>query len=382
MSCLIELQKENILVSSTILKYEKPDFIYIPIHNNSIFKIKKDEQITIGKEIIEGNNVKEYSSVSGIATKIVKLNSISGKQDFIEIANDFKETFAHKRVFKKTLGVMKKEELEERIANSFAWELNNKKNFVLNCIDDEPYVLNENFYLLNHWEEFLELLDELTKIYDFKEVTICVKSNSSENINRIISMIGATPHIKLEVCPNLYLLGNNSFLLKHLNKMEEDTIILKAKEFYQLFNKIKRNCYTGEKLITISGNGIINPSVISVKIGSKLSDIIKEHIELKEDSLVYFANGLMQGKEIEINNFVITNDLDSLIIMKKENTEKSLKCINCGACLKLCPVGLNPVLFKNKKYLDSAKKSCIHCGLCSYICPANINFKDLLEGER
>ncbi len=382
MSCLIELEKENILVSSKILKYEKPDFIYIPIDQNSLFKIKKDENIAIGKEIVENSREKEFSSISGVVTKIVKLNSIKGKQDFIEIANDFKETFVNKRALRKTLGVMKKEDIEERLTSNIAWELNHKKNFILNCIDDEPYVLNENFYLLNHWEEFLELLDELTKIYGFNQVTICVKSNSSENINRIISMIGATPHIKIEVCPNLYLLGNNSFLLNHLNKNEEDTIILKAKEFYELFNRIKRNCYTGEKLITISGNGIINPSVISVKVGSKLSDVVKEYIKLKKEPLVYFANGLMQGKKIDINNFIITNDFDSLIIMKEEKDKKELKCINCGACLKLCPVGLNPILFKNKDYLELAKEKCIHCGLCSYICPVNINFKELLEGDR
>ena len=40
------------------------------------------------------------------------------------------------------------------------------------------------------------------------------------------------------------------------------------------------------------------------------------------------------------------------------------KCLNCGLCYRVCPLGINP-LKKNSK--------CIKCGLCNYVCPSNIN---------
>ena len=54
-------------------------------------------------------------------------------------------------------------------------EFLDKKNIVLNAIDDDAYVLTENFYLFLHYEEFLELLDLLEQLLDFESVYVCVK---------------------------------------------------------------------------------------------------------------------------------------------------------------------------------------------------------------
>ena len=40
------------------------------------------------------------------------------------------------------------------------------------------------------------------------------------------------------------------------------------------------------------------------------------------------------------------------------------KCINCGLCYRVCPIGINPLKKNNK---------CIKCGLCNYVCPSKIN---------
>ena len=61
---------------------------------------------------------------------------------------------------------------------------------------------------------------------------------------------------------------------------------------------------------------------------------------------------------------------------------KEGKCLNCGECINICPVHLNPLLFSNEKYLKKAQKECLKCGLCSYICPVYINFNKFLKGEQ
>jgi len=380
MEKLVELNIDpSILVSSTILNEEKPDFVYIPIAYNSKILVRQNEEVKIGTPIIKTADSTILSSVSGKITKIKKMKTINGEEDTIEILNNFEEETEAETKTKRTLSKIKKENFEE-ILNQFHVDLEKKKNLVLNCMDDEPYVLSESFYLYLNHEEFLELLDELSKKYQLENIIIAIKSCNSMNINQLLDNLGMYPNIRLTILPNLYLLGRKEFLLKHLNLKEEETCIINSSNFYHINNKIKKNKTMRDKLITISGNNLKNPSVIKVKLGSKLKDIVSELIIEKENS-IYFANGLMHGKRIELEDFIITNDFDSLLIMKQEKLPKEEKCINCGACIEICPVNLNPLLLKRKEYQEKVKESCLKCGLCSYICPSHINFTNEQIGD-
>lgn len=45
-----------------------------------------------------------------------------------------------------------------------------------------------------------------------------------------------------------------------------------------------------------------------------------------------------------------------------------IKCINCGACVGVCPVN---ALILTEKGITFDKDKCINCGACIKICPAN-----------
>lgn len=380
MERLIELNIDpNIIISSNILNVKKTEYLYIPILSNSKLLINKSKKVKIGTPLMTTNNDIITSPISGEIIDIKKVSTINGKIDAIEIKNDFEELTAKESKVKKNILDVKKEVLDKALA-LFKINLTNKKNIVLNCIDDEPYTVTESFYLLIEYIDFLEVLDKLSEIYNLN-IFIAVKASSNFSLNELMNYLGMYPNIKLEIVPNLYLLGNNRFLLNHLNMEEKETEVIRASNFYHLSNFLKRGRLKSDKLITISGDNIKNPSVIKTKIGVPLRTLLNEIKEISDKS-IYIGNGLMSGKVIEPEEFIVTEDLTSVIIMKTETlekiTKKEGKCINCGACIDICPVGINPLLLKNKNY--SQKDKCLECGLCSYICPVYINFNN--KGDR
>ncbi len=382
MEKLIELSVDSsIRVSNKVININKPEYVYIPILPSSKLLVKKGTNVKIGMPLINKGNDIITSPISGEITSIKKVITIKGEIDSIEIKNDFTEVTIKESKLKKNILNIKKEVLD-KILDLFKVNLNNKKEIVLNCIDDEPYTLTESFYLFLEYANFLEVLDKLSDIYKVN-VSIAVKASNNFSINELMNYLGMYSNIKLEIIPNLYLLGNNKLLLKHLGLEEINTEVIKASNFYHISNFIKKGRLKTDQLITISGNNIAKPSIIRVKIGTSLKEVFKNIKGLGNDS-IFLGNGLMSGKEIDINNLVITNDLTSILVMKKETIEKAYKkeekCLNCGACIDICPVGINPLLLKDKNYKE--KNKCLKCGLCSYICPVYINFNySDIEGD-
>lgn len=370
----------KILVSSNILSYEKPDYVYIPIENSGNLVAKINTKVSIGTPLIKERAI-ITSPISGKIVALKDINTEKGKIKALEIINDYQETTVMAPILKNNHHHIKKDKLANLLKSYFNIELENKKNIVLNCLDDEPYILTESFYLYLYYEGFLELLDKLASLFKITTITICLKSTNSENINKLMECLGMYPNIKLNIVPNLYLLGKNTILSEYLNLNYEASVIIKASSFYNIYNLINRNRQITDKLITISGDGVINPSIIRVKIGTPLKDILALVINLANEDLVYTAGGLMSGAIINPDNFIITSNLNGIIIMKKKKPKLEEKCINCGACLSICPVGLNPLLLQNKKYQKKVKDKCLKCGLCTYICPSYINFSSFIKGE-
>jgi electron transport complex protein RnfC len=187
------------------------------------------------------------------------------------------------------------------------------------------------------------------------------------------------PNISLRMVPNLYLLGLPKFLLSYLNIDNDSTKVISASMLNKVSDALIKNKISNTKYITITGDGVKNPSVIEIRIGTPLKDIMPLFKII--DNVIFIANGLMNGKVINVEDFIITSDIDSIFIMKSTLDVTPSKCINCGACIDACPMNLNPKLFKKKKYHELYHNECINCGICSYICPVSINFKEEIERD-
>ena len=137
-----------------------------------------------------------------------------------------------------------------------------------------------------------------------------------------------------------------------------------------------------ERALTISGLAIEKPCNVKVPVGTLVSDLMPEFVQVKEGALAkIISGGPMMGFAMPSPAFPVAKGTSGVLFLTKDETYLTDEdiCINCGRCVSACPMKLTPVMIVNSlkaENIEAAKKfglmDCIECGCCSYVCPANI----------
>ncbi|SDU05002.1 4Fe-4S dicluster domain-containing protein [Desulfobacula phenolica] len=136
-----------------------------------------------------------------------------------------------------------------------------------------------------------------------------------------------------------------------------------------------------EKILTIIGKQGIKYRV-KATIGTpirKIFDAFNLNVSEKDRIII---GGPMKGFSTFTPHHPVQPDMDTVIIQDKKTIPElsDNPCVNCGKCLRICPVNI-PVnilvrYLEADQYEEAADKydleSCIECGLCSYVCTARI----------
>ena len=363
---LIKIDKDkNIVPNKEITYYLNPDYIYVPVKRISVKQndyVSKKEIVGKGQEITQVSGHVYGTKMCQVLNKTVKT---------LVIANDFREFNKYAFSRKKTLNIENLLKLVEKDAKLYDIFKSSKSfsNIVICALNDNPYVYNKIYLLRENIQEVLAFITKLSLLFNSTNNLLVVKNNEAWIIDECLNVLGSYPNIKLSLVNDLYLLEEKRFLLEKL-KIGKNTLYLDIDDLMQLINLFKNNLDT-TKLITISGDAIEESKVLRVKINTSLMDVINKFIDIKENKYDIYVNGILKGFKINAKDFIVTQEVEAINIMKKR-PKKISKCIKCGRCMQICPVGANPLTKINKE-------KCISCGLCNYICPCNIELKEKME---
>lgn len=369
MSKCIKIETDpNIKYNNKLINFLNPDYIYVPIKGDYKLKIKNHNYVSLNDVLLENDKNIIYSSVSGIVEGLSDMIVDGKTMKTIVIENDFKEKSNLKGI-KKNISNYTKEELNNLLISlgGFKGKLSGN-TLVVSGIDLEPYEKNMSYLISSHADKILETIDVLIKILDIHKCFFAIKNNDALNVTSLISQIGTYPNIDLKLLNDLYPIGYKDILIDELvlpAKKESGVIFLTVEDVYNIYHILKRNKPVNEKLVTFSGNLLKKSSIINCKIGSRIGDIIENNLDLLSDKYYIVINGLLSGYEVKSLNTIITRNIRSVFITDIDKSKK-YHCINCGECVKYCPVNANP---KTGYNMDK----CIKCGVCNYLCPAKIN---------
>jgi len=136
-----------------------------------------------------------------------------------------------------------------------------------------------------------------------------------------------------------------------------------------------------ERVVTVTGPGVRNPSTLLIPLGTKLSDVLAYCGGVSNDTnQILFGGPMMGSAQYHMDVPVLKGTSGILCLTHAEaSIRKEYACIRCSSCLDACPVFLNPSLLGQLARSGSYEgmrslhlMDCMECGSCSYVCPSNI----------
>jgi len=135
-----------------------------------------------------------------------------------------------------------------------------------------------------------------------------------------------------------------------------------------------------ESLITVGGGAMPKAGIVKVRIGTSIGDLIESLGGFSTSPAKIITGGPMTGMAHYDLTIPITKETQGLFALTQNEIQLSgdyRQCINCGLCVKVCPVNLLPgvlSLYCAKDQFDMAETqglfNCIECGCCDYVCPS------------
>ena len=369
---LVTLEKNpNIKISTKIEKYLNPDYIYIP-YNKTNTNIKNGENVCINQKI--GNY---FSSISGI---VIGIN----EKKYITIANNFKEKSIYNNKSKKSsynkdnfTQILENMEVQNKKLFNIFKSLKKCKNIVVCAINDEMYVLNNIIILKQNITKILDMINKLAIRYKSVNNLIVFKNTENNIINSCFNVLESYPNINMSLVPDKYLISRPNILIDYLKLNLNDTLFLTVDDLVDLINITKTGFLSDTKIITISGNAIEESKIIKVKKYTKIKDLINKFIKISDKNYILLKNNILEGNIISLDD-IIDDEIASIHFMKK-NKIKEHKCMKCGKCIEVCPMGIDII---KQIELGTPNSKCINCGICSYICPAYIDLRKYISGDK
>ena len=227
---------------------------------------------------------------------------------------------------------------------------------ILNGAECEPYLTSDYRTMLERADRIRTGVEIMRKILNGPAVRIAVEANKQEAIKALEKAFADIEgNVELVVLPVLYPQGSENLI---------------------------------ERVTTVSGDGVVEPKNVRAPVGTRYADLVAFCGGEKEGVRKVISGGPMMGFNVPNLEIPTTKTTSGLLFFTaaKVFQYSSNACINCGRCVRACPMQLNPA------YICSAVESndiaaaqkmdvmdCIECGACSFGCPA---YRDITQNCR
>lgn len=415
--------ENKITASKAIKRMPVPKTVYVPIAQHigipSEIIVDRKDKVEIGQVIAKSGGFVSsniHSPVAGTVTKLDMIVDSSGyKKQCIVIRTDPKnESNLEISDFplKREISLSQKDILQHitdygivglggaTFPSHVKLDIKNDKHvdcLLINGVECEPYLTADHRLMLEKSEEIIVGIQILMRALHIEKAVIGIENNKKDAIEVLKKATESDHRIKVSALRVKYPQGSEKQLIRAILKkevpkgglpMDVGVIVHNVGTIFAIYQAVQYNQPLTERVVTVTGKKLENPSNFWVKIGTPIKDLVEEVGGVPEGTRKIVNGGPMMGKAIKNTNVPITKGTSGILIISEEEASRKepKNCIRCSQCVFVCPMGLEPHLLMNLSekglYERAAKEdvmTCIECGSCSYVCPSHRPLLDYIR---
>lgn len=144
-----------------------------------------------------------------------------------------------------------------------------------------------------------------------------------------------------------------------------------------------------ERVVTVTGPGVVTPRNLLVPIGTSVQAVIDHCGGLTDDIEQVVLGGPMMGAPLGRLDVPVLKGTSGILCLDRRSAvaeRQERACIRCGRCIDACPMFLDPqrlgLLVRHERLDDLEEahlRSCFECASCSFVCPSAIPLVQLMR---
>ena len=268
---------------------------------------------------------------------------------------------------------------------------------IINAVECEPYLTADHRLMLEKPEQILVGVQLIMKAVGVERAYIGIENNKRDAI-ALMKAKAADYGVEVVSLKVKYPQGGEKQLIDAVIgrqvppppaiPISVGAVVQNVGTAYAIYEAVMKNKPLIERVITVTGKTLAQPSNLLARLGTPFSQLLEECGGVPENCGKIIGGGPMMGKALLNTEVPMTKGSSGLLLMPVEESGrgKTEPCIRCAKCVSACPMGLEPYLLSKlaaNKLWDEAEAqdvvSCIECGSCQFTCPSNRPLLDMIR---
>lgn len=214
---------------------------------------------------------------------------------------------------------------------------------IINGVGCEPYLTSDHRLMLEKEKEILIGIRLLMIALGVEKVMIGIENNKSDAIQHLTTLAEKHKGISVHALKVKYPQGGEKQLIKALLNREVPSgklpvevgcVVQNVGTVFAVYEAVQKNKPLIDRVVTVTGNGVKNPSNFKVRIGTPVKDLLEAAGGLPENTRKIISGGPMMGKALLNPDIPIVKGSSGILILEEKTAPRPVEnpCIRCSRC--------------------------------------------------